>query len=143
MKGFYEEVNLSAGLSYGQIGAAILTLIVSINIPRRPDVYDGEGKLVDQMRTVSIYSRYTFGWARDLLWKAAREGRLDEGDIPRLDSRRRAAQLEAAFHNFKNTKDSSLLVHMMKVHGPVLIFQTALTLITTILTFSPQFFLYK
>lgn len=134
---------LSAQLSYGQIGAAILTVIVSINTPRRPDVYNNKGELIDQMRTVSIYSRYTFGWANRLLWKAMREGKLEETDLPKMDARRRAAILEEGFHKVKNLKDSSLLIHLAKTHARVITLQTSLTLAASVLTFSPQFFLYK
>ena len=134
---------LSAQLSYGQIGAAILTTIVSINIPRRPDVYNDKGELIDQMRTVSIYSRLTFLWANGLLWKAAREGRLEEADLPRMDARRRAIILEEGFHKIKSLKDSSLLVHLIKAHAPTFILQTILTFVGSISTFAPQFFLYK
>lgn len=134
---------LSAQLSYGQIGAAFLTVIVSINIPRRPDVYNDKEQLIDQMRTVSMYSRYSFGWANRLLWKAAREGRLEETDLPKMDARRRAAIVEEGFHKIKNLKDSSLLIHLIKTHASTFILQTFLTLITSISTFSPQFILYK
>ncbi|RPB21589.1 P-loop containing nucleoside triphosphate hydrolase protein [Terfezia boudieri ATCC MYA-4762] len=134
---------LSAQLSYGQIGAAVLAIIVSINIPRRPDVYNDKEELIDQMRTVSIYSRYSFGWANRLLWKAAREGRLEETDLPKMDARRRATILEEGFYKVKNLKDSSLLIHLAKAHAPTFILQTLMTLVASIVTFSPQFFLYK
>lgn len=139
----YEVEKLSAQLSYGQIGASILAAIVSVTIPRRPDVYSSKGELIDQMRTVSMYSRYSFSWASQLLWKAVREGRLEETDLPRMDARRRAKILEEGFHKVKGLKDSSLLIHLVKTHAQAFILQTFMTLFVTILTFSPQFFLYK
>lgn len=133
----------STELAYVQIGAAILAFLCAINIPRRPNVYNETGELIDQMRSVSIYSRYSYGWANSLLWKAAVEGRLNEGDLPKMDARRRASYLEESFHALGNSKDVSLLMHLTKAHAPVLILQLILTLITTILTFSPQLFLYQ
>lgn len=133
---------LSLGLSSGQVGVALLTFIVSINVPRRPDVYNN-GVLVDQMRTISLYSLFTFGWANGLLWKALREGRLEEADIPKLDARRRATNLEEAFYKVKSSKDTSLLIHLFKAHTTVFVGQSLLTIAESVITFTPQFFLYK
>jgi len=139
----HERGKLSAQLPHGQIGAAFLTTIVSINVPRRPDVYNNKKELIDQMGAVSIFSRLSFGWANGLIWKAVREGRLEESDLPKMDARRRATTLEEGFHKVKNLKNSSLLIHLVRAHAPAFILQTFMTLGGTILTFSPQFFLFK
>lgn len=134
---------IDTGLAYGQIGAAILIFTVSIHVPRRPDVYNNKGEIIDQMRTTTLYSRYTYTWANRLLWKAKREGRLEETDLPKMDARRKAAVLKEGFQNITYNKDWSLLIHLVRAHAPAYILQTILTLIVSISTFSPQFFLYK
>ena len=134
---------IGIGLAYGQVGAAILVFAASINIPRRPDVYNDKGEIIDQMRTTTLYSRYTYTWANGLLWKAKRERRLEEADISKMDAGRRAAVLKEGFQNVTYSKDWSLLIHLVRAHAPAYILQTVMTLFVSILTFSPQFFLYK
>ena len=137
------QYRIGTWLAYGQICAAILVFVVSIHVPRRPDVYNSKGKIIDQMRTTTLYSRYTYTWANGLLSKAGREGRLEETDLPKMDARRKAVVLKEAFQNVTYPKDWSLLIHLIRVHAPAYILQTALTLILSILTFLPQYFLYK
>lgn len=135
--------SIGTGLAYSQIGATVLVLVVSIHVPRRPDVYNSNGQIIDQMRTTTLYSRYTYTWADRLLWKARTEGRLEETDLPKMDAKRKAAVLKEGFQNVTYSRDWSLLIHLVRAHAPAYILQTVLTLIVSILTFSPQFFLYK
>ena len=128
-------------LACGQFGAAIAVFIVAINIPRRPDVYNDKGELVDRMRTTTIYSRYTYGWASELLWKAAREGRLDEIHVAKMDSKRRAIELESSFAKVKRSQ--WLMLEVFRAHAAVFISQLCLTFTISICNFAPQFFLYR
>ncbi|KAF8475804.1 P-loop containing nucleoside triphosphate hydrolase protein [Kalaharituber pfeilii] len=138
-----ELSNLSPRLAYAQLGAVVLICLASISIPRRPDVYNDKGELVDQMRTTSIYARYSFSWANGLLWKAVREGRLEGSDLPKMDSIRRAVTQENRFYQAWGSKSTSLMITLIRSHAMVFGLQLILTLICSILTFSPQFFLYK
>lgn len=126
---------------YGQCTVAILLGATAISVPRRPDVYDQEGHAVDRMRSTSIYSRFTYSWVNTLLERASKEGRLEEIDLPTLDMHRRSESLVNSFTYYQST--SGLITQLVLSHAWAFGLQFALTVLQSIVTFAPQFFLYR
>ncbi|KAF5982152.1 hypothetical protein FBULB1_4402 [Fusarium bulbicola] len=75
------------------VGAVILLCLVSVLLPRRPDVFF-KGQKVDEQWTVSAFSRYTWSWVDPLLSFAVKKNDLDASDVPHVDRTLRAADLK-------------------------------------------------
>lgn len=99
------------------------------------------GRIVDGMRTVPIWTRYTYAWANELLSKAYGGNRIELSDIPELDARRRAYELERTFTLVK--KSQNFLVQIFQAHLSAVIQQMLLTVVVAAMAYAPQFFLYK
>ncbi|KAI0505818.1 P-loop containing nucleoside triphosphate hydrolase protein [Xylaria bambusicola] len=127
------------GLAFAIRAAEILTIIclgfVSLMLPRRPDVYY-EGKLVDQLYTVSAWSRYNYSWAAGILRLATKKKNLDLADLPRPNQWVRSKDVTAHWesHNFSH----SLWVSIILAHKWAFAIQWALTLACAVLNFAPQ-----
>lgn len=131
---------LDLGLVAARGVAAFIVIISSLAVPRRPDVFYKGGK-VDEMRSVSLYSRYTFSWANSLLEMAFKTGRLEEKDLPVLDSRRRAQELQKSFNQIKESP--KLYYQLFVVHWKAMAIQWVLSLIVSFVAFAPQFIMFK
>ncbi|KAJ3577184.1 hypothetical protein NPX13_g3383 [Xylaria arbuscula] len=127
------------GLIFGLRTAEILAIVglgfASVTLPRRPDVYY-EGRLVDQLYTVSAWSRYNYSWASGVLRLATKKKNLDLDDLPRPSQWVRAKDVTAHWesHNFKH----SLWVSIILAHKWAFAIQWALTLVCAVLNFAPQ-----
>lgn len=139
---FYDEKAswLDLGLVVARGAAAFIVIMSSLTVPRRPDVFYN-GNKVDEMRSVSLYSRYTFSWAGKLLGMAFKMGRLEEKDIPVLDSRRRAQELQKSFNQIKESP--KLYYQLFLAHWRTMVIQWALTLMVSFFAFAPQFIMFK
>lgn len=131
---------LDFGLIAVQAVATFIVIMSSLVVPRRPDVFYN-GSKVDEMRTVSLYSRYTFSWAGRLLGMAFKTGRLEEKDIPVLDSRRRAHELQKSFNQIK--EHPTLHYQLFLAHWRMMAVQWALSLGVSAVTFAPQFIMFQ
>lgn len=82
----------------------------SVLLPRRPQVLFKDRK-VDDERTVSALSRYTWSWTEPLIGLASRKNDLDSTDIPHPDQRIRAEDLKRKWDafNFQTSLLRSLL----------------------------------
>lgn len=122
-------------------GVAAFTVIMSsLMVPRRPDVFYN-GEKVDEMRTVSLYSRFTFTWAGRLLGMAFKSGHLEEKDLPVLDSRRRAHELQKSFNQIKESP--KLYYQLFLVYWRTMVIQWSLSMGVSIVTFAPHFIMFK
>lgn len=131
---------LDLGLVVARNVAAFVVILSSLTVPRRPDVFYN-GKKVDGMRTVSLFSRYTFSWAGRLLGIAYKKGRLEEEDLPTLDSRRRAHELQKAFNQIKESP--KLYYQIFLAHWRAVVIQWLLSVAVAFFTFIPQFIMFK
>lgn len=131
---------LDLGLVVVRGAAAFIVIMSSLTVPRRPDVFYN-GNKVDEMRSVSLYSRYTFSWAGRLLGMVFKTGRLEEKDIPVLDSRRRAQELQKSFNQIKESP--KLYYQLFLAHWRTMAIQWVLSLIVSFVAFAPQFIMFK
>lgn len=131
---------LDLGLAIARGVAAFAVIMSSLTVPRRPDVFYN-GSQVDEMRTVSLYSRYTFSWAGRLLGMAFRSGHLDEKDLPVLDSKRRAHELRESFNQIKESP--KLYYQLFLAHWRAIAIQWTLSLVGSFITFAPQFIMFN
>src|SRR5205085_223160 len=67
----------------GQLVASAMLVCAAAAVPQRPTVFRNERK-VDDMNSVSFYSRMLFNWIEDLLAKGWKTGHLEESDLPLL-----------------------------------------------------------
>ncbi|TGJ87793.1 hypothetical protein E0Z10_g900 [Xylaria hypoxylon] len=127
------------GLIFGIRVAEILTVVclgfASLTIPRRPDVFY-EGELVDQLYTVSAWSRYNYSWASRVLRLATKKKNLDLSDLPRPNQYARSKDAVANWesHGF----DHSLWISIILAHKWAFVIQWTLSLAAAVLNFAPQ-----
>lgn len=113
----------------------------SLCIPRRPEVFDNDGKPIDGMFTASALSRFTWGWPIHLLKMAGKRNQLDLEDLPRPDHYTRAADLSADWK--RRASKQPLWLALISAHKVAIAKQWALTLVTSFLNFGPQWVIYQ
>ncbi|KAI1160700.1 P-loop containing nucleoside triphosphate hydrolase protein [Nemania serpens] len=108
----------------------------SLTLPRRPDVFY-EGELVDRLYTVSAWSRYNWSWTSGVLRLAVKKKNLDLSDLPRPNHLARSKDTTAEWesHEF----NTSLWISVILTHKWTFAIQWALSLVTAVLNFAPQF----
>ncbi|GFF34007.1 ATP-dependent bile acid permease [Aspergillus lentulus] len=126
-----------------QIGAAILIVIISLSLPRRPDVYR-HGTLVDRELTTSFLGRLTFSWTNRLIRQVSRKSGGDIDHLPELDFNTRAENLQGSFAQ-SHAKVSCcgkgrtpLWKVLMFSNRRHLLYQLALTVPASFLAFGPH-----
>ncbi|KAL8393509.1 hypothetical protein RB595_003310 [Gaeumannomyces hyphopodioides] len=119
-----------------ELAAALALAIASTSIPRRPDVYDAEGRFVDRMFTVSAFSRYNFSWPSDVLTLATRKNNLDMIDLGRPNQYTRAKEVSTDWKSRGYTH--RLWLSVARAHARGFIVQWVLTFATSVLNFAPQ-----
>lgn len=99
---FAEESNIpkvqsiEGQLTLAQLAAALFCAIVSLLIPRRPEVYK-DGKAVEGEKTVSWAGRASFTWAGQVLFYATKYRSLTLDELPALHYEMRAQTLLEKF----------------------------------------------
>lgn len=117
--------------------ASVVTLgVSSLCIPRRPEVFDHDGKPIDGMFTATALSRYTWAWPLYLLKMAGKRNQLDLEDLPRPDHYTRASDLSADWR--RRSSNQPLWIALVLAHKKALAKQWVLTLATSFLNFGPQ-----
>lgn len=119
-----------------EIVSLVLLGSASIYIPRRPEVFDEDGKPIDAMYTTSAASRFTWGWPLDLLRLAGKRNELDLDDLPRPDHYTRSAELSADWK--RRASKLPLWLAVISAHKTALARQWGLTLVCSFLNFGPQ-----
>ncbi|KAK4101741.1 P-loop containing nucleoside triphosphate hydrolase protein [Parathielavia hyrcaniae] len=127
------------GLYFLQLVSAIAAACGFAAFPRRPDVYENAG-LVDQQHTLSLLSRFTFTWNRDI-FNITEERQMEVQDIPNLDFATRSHNLQAKFLG-RHAK-GPLWKQLIKAHAGELALQWILTLFIALLALFPQVVLYN
>lgn len=119
-----------------EIVSVVFNGITSLCIPRRPVVFDQDGKPIDGMLTASALNRFTWGWPLHLLKMAGQRNQLDLEDLPRPDHYTRAADLSADWK--RRASKQPLWIAVILAHKVAIAKQWTLTLITSFLNFGPQ-----
>ena len=93
-------IHLNLYLTFGTVQwlSAFILTIVSVLIPRRPDVYYNE-KVVDRENTTSILGKFTFSWPTAVLNYAVKNKGLDYGELPEISYELRSRNLRAGFES--------------------------------------------
>lgn len=121
--------------------SATVALCAYVSLPRRPDVFDRDGRVVDRQFTVSAISRYSFAWCGPLLKLAALKRGLEMDDLPSLDALTSSNNLQRRFHAMKRRGKLWKLVFWC--HAAAFIRQWFLTLLGSVMGFAPQFCMYR
>lgn len=110
--------------------------VASLSIPRRPEVFDKDGKPIDRTYTSTAFNRFTWGWPIHLLKLAGKQNQLDLDDLPRPDHHTRAAELSADWK--RRASKRKLWIAIFAAHKVALTKQWIMTLGTSFLNFGPQ-----
>lgn len=118
-----------------ELAVVVLLGFSSLTIPRRPEVFIG-GRPVDGQYTGSAFSRFNFNWPTSLLAYATKKNNLDLGDLPRPDHYTRSKEASAHWKTFDFK--GPLWISMVLAHKWAFGVQWAMTLMTSVLQFTPQ-----
>lgn len=131
--------NVQLVLSIILFAAGIGLTIISLCIPRRPDVYWNE-KLVDRENTVSLLSKLTFSWPGPILTFASKNKGLDYDDLAEIDFESRSQRLRQRFEAVE--RKDKLWKTIFWAHKWAFIQQWVLQATCSITDFLPQIALY-
>ncbi|CAN8100892.1 unnamed protein product [Discula destructiva] len=124
------------GLRITELASVVFLATSSLCIPRRPAVFDPDGKEIDRGLTASAMSRFTWGWCYYLLKSAGKRNQLELEDLPRPNHATRAAELSADWK--RRDSKQPLWIAIIAAHKWAIIKQWTLTLVTAFLNFGPQ-----
>jgi ABC-type multidrug transport system fused ATPase/permease subunit len=121
-----------------QLVAALILLFVNLAFPRGPTVYR-DGRPVDSQNSVSFLNRYTFSWAYRTLSIAAKNRRLNIGDLPLVGDEVRAKTLSDSFFAVSST--SMRWRRWLKLYWAEIASQVILQVFANAVNFLPHFLL--
>jgi ABC-type multidrug transport system fused ATPase/permease subunit len=130
-----KPVNVYLTLTAVQLTGALALVLTYSSVPRRPDVYRNE-KLVDRQFTTSLIGKFGFSWPGPILSFAARNKRLEIGDLPEVAYESRAKTLRQSFDQVGKMK--KLWKSLFWSHKWAFISQFILVAITSVTNFLPQ-----
>ena len=135
----YQETKLewraSMALSIIQVASALLLATAFIFLPRRPDVFLPDGRLVERQRKVSVFGRIAFTWPTAIL-DLAQLRQLDLTDLPSMDSNVRSKDSLEAFVALRH--DRKLWQRIFFAHWPHFITLWILVLSQSVVSFVPR-----
>ena len=121
---------------------AVLVLLLSLSIQRRPNVFR-EGTLVDGQFSASFLSRYSFQWSYSLLGFARLKGRLDLEDLPFLHSSSCSESLRHHFQSVLINYDLPLWKTIFVAHWSTFLQQYTLSMLQSVTQVAPQLAMYS
>ena len=136
---------LSSAASYlgiSQAVMAVLVLLLSLSIQRRPNVFR-EGTLVDGEFSASFLSRYSFQWSYSLLDFARLKGRLDLEDLPLLHFSSCSESLRNHFQSVLVNYNLPLWKTIFVAHWPTFLQQYTLSMLQSVTQLAPQLAMYS
>lgn len=119
-----------------EIASFVGLATASLCIPRRPEVFDKDGKPIDRTYTTTALSRFTWGWPIHLLKLAGKQKQLDLDELPKLDHYTRSAELSADWKT--RAPKQRLWLSIASAYKVALAKQWVLTLASSFLNFGPQ-----
>lgn len=127
-------------LSISQFVLTLLILGASLSIPRRPEIFDRNGKPVDREYTVSLGDRFSFTWPSPVLNYAAKNRTLTHDDLPAVSHFLRARTLRSGFDAVG--RRDRLWKQIFSAHKKAFFAQWSLQIVTAVTNFLPQILLY-
>ncbi|KAK3297263.1 multidrug resistance-associated protein [Chaetomium fimeti] len=124
-----------------QVAAALICIVCSSLIPRRPDVFHN-GRRVDRQATTSAFGNLSFGWAADLLGQVARNPDLGLQDLPEVSHAARSDVLLARLEQQRAKGRATLWRLLLATHRGPLLRQTILGVASALVSFGPQVALF-
>lgn len=132
----------TAYLEISQLLVAILAILLSLSIQRRPNLSRG-GALVDGQFSASFFTRYSFQWSYSLLKLARLKGRLDLEDLPLLHSSSGSESLRNRFQSVLINYSLPLWKTIFVAHWPTFVQQYTLSMLQSTTQLAPQFAMYS
>lgn len=135
----HDGASVSRLLTGAQLIAALALMATIFAVKRRPEVFRPDEKPVDQQRSGSLWSRYSFHWAMSTI-KTAGKDQFDNADLPAMDH---VVRSENATANFKrmvlNEKQLPLWAHILWKFRHPLLFQWSAILFSNFFDVAPAF----
>jgi hypothetical protein len=134
-----EGASVTSLLTGAQLIAALTLMATIFAVKRRPEVFRPDGKPVDQQRSGSLWSRYSFHWGVSTI-KTAGKDKFENADLPAMDHLVRS---ENATANFKrmvlNEKKVPLWAHIFWKFRYPFLFQWSAILFSNFFDVAPAF----
>ncbi|OHE96667.1 ABC transporter [Colletotrichum orchidophilum] len=128
---------VSFGLKIASLALTVGLIVTSVTLPRRPDVYF-EGKVVDRLRTVPAYSRFTWGWCSGIIDMATKKKDLDASDLPKPDHWTRSEDAAASWKSYDFKPDSNLWWSIIWAYRVPLFVQWSIAISKAFLNLAPS-----
>lgn len=125
-----------------QVFAAILSIVASLSLRRRPRLSKG-GVPVDCQYSASFLKRYSYQWCYSLLRLAQLKGRLDLEDLPTLNYSASSQSLREHFQHVLDKYDLPLWKTVFVAHWSAFLQQYALSMLQSAAQLAPQFAMYS
>ncbi|KAK1597465.1 ABC transporter [Colletotrichum navitas] len=132
-----EDNPVSFGLKVASLVLTVGIVVTGVALPRRPDVYYN-GKVVDRIRTVPAYSRFTWGWGAEIIDLATKKKDLDASDLPKPDHLTRSEDSAAAWKAYNFDSDSNLWWSIIWAYRVPLFIQWSIAISKAFLSFAPS-----
>ncbi|KAK1994844.1 ABC transporter [Colletotrichum falcatum] len=132
-----ENSPVSFGLKIASLVLTVGLVVAGVALPRRPDVYF-KGKVVDGIRTVPAYSRFTWGWCTGLIGLATKKKDLDASDLPRPDHLTRSEDSAASWKLYNFDSKSNLWWSIIWAYRVPLFIQWSIAISKAFLSFAPS-----
>ncbi|KAJ9406729.1 hypothetical protein DTO045G8_5395 [Paecilomyces variotii] len=117
------------------IAVALIKALLTVTLPRRPDVFRN-GKIVDREHTTSIIGRYAFFWVDSILAFAIKNRGLSISDLHELNSEIRSRSLREKLEKAKGSHRLWKAIIVANFGGFTQ--QLALAGVISVLSFAPQ-----
>ncbi|KAK7459859.1 hypothetical protein CaCOL14_009182 [Colletotrichum acutatum] len=128
---------VSFGLKLASLVLTVGLIVTSVTLPRRPDVYF-ENRMVDRLRTVPAYSRFTWGWCSGIIDLATKKKDLDASDLPKPDHWTRSEDSAASWKSYNFQPDSSLWWSIIWAYRVPLFVQWSIAISKAFLSLAPS-----
>jgi ABC-type multidrug transport system fused ATPase/permease subunit len=125
-----------------QILSATTVFLSFLSIPRRPDVFTVEGKVVERQHKSSLWTSYSYDWSSDILDLSAKK-LIEFSDLPAMDSYRRAKDVKDAFQSIVLKPTVSLWLQIFWAFKWQLLFQAWLCIVSSAADVLPQISMLK
>jgi ABC-type multidrug transport system fused ATPase/permease subunit len=125
-----------------QFFSALAVFLGFISIPRRPDVFTPEGKIVERQYTRSLWTAYSYDWSSEILDLSATK-LVEFSDLPAMDSYRRAKDAKETFQSIILKPTVSLWLQIFWAWKWQLLFQAFLCILSSAADVLPQIAMLK
>ena len=131
-----DSPKIHISLTAVQLGAAVVSFLDLVFLPRRPHVFF-KGRPVDAQLTTSAFGRYTFSWGGPVLAFARNNRGLNLDQLPLIAQYTRSEFLQGRFNSL--SKKHRLHRMMFSNFKWAFIQQLILTVLSSILQFGPEY----